>query len=258
MKVCQDYEVWAQDNSAQPTSTHEGSSVNTIQRADISAIAHQFGVRLLEGIPSSDRASILSEASWRQHSKTCVETNQGDPANQYYLLIKGTARFFFLTPQGQKVYLIWLKSGDTFGGATLLMKPSPYLVSTEVTKGSRTFVWQRDTIRSIAARFPRLMENGLSIASDYLTWYVATHLCLVAHSASERLAHVLTTLANGIGEKFPDGIHLSITNEQLANTANISIFTASRILSVWQQQNIVTKRRSQIILRSPQQLLPAR
>jgi CRP/FNR family transcriptional regulator, nitrogen oxide reductase regulator len=257
LKACQTYEVWARDNGVSSALSHTGPNSNPTQHFDISTFGVQMGVRFFEGIPRSDRASILRAAAWRRFTKTSIATNQGDNASQVFLLVKGSARFFFLTPQGEKVYLIWLKSGDIFGGASMLINPSLYLVSTEVAKGSRTFIWQRDTIRSLAARFPRLLENALSIGYDQMTWYVARHLSLISHSAQERLAHVLIGLSDGIGQNLPDGIHLHVTNEQLANTANISIFTASRLLSTWQRKNILKKRRNQIILRYPEQLLLA-
>jgi CRP-like cAMP-binding protein len=57
-----------------------------------------------------------------------------------------------------------------------------------------------------------------------------------------------------MGTKYPDGIHLEITNEQLANTANITLFTASRLLSEWQRSGAVVKARGRILLRHPEQL----
>jgi CRP-like cAMP-binding protein len=80
-------------------------------------------------------------------------------------------------------------------------------------------------------------------------------MALVSHGARQRLARVLTTLAAGIGHKVPDGIELEITNEELANAANVTPFTASRLLSEWQRDGAVRKRRGSIVLRSPQRLL---
>jgi CRP/FNR family transcriptional regulator, nitrogen oxide reductase regulator len=120
--------------------------------------------------------------------------------------------------------------------------------------GSSALVWERNTIRSLAAQYPRLVENGLAVATDYLTWYLATHLSLVCHTARQRLAQVLVSLAMGIGKKHPDGIHLEITNEQLANTANITLFTASRLLSEWQRNGALAKTRGRIILHDSAQL----
>ena len=257
MKAYPSYEVSERENRAPVSLSQKETDSNAKHHLDISTIAHQAGVRLLEGIPAQDRTVILKVASWHDYSKNATETDQGRIADRLFLLIKGEARFFFLSPKGQKTYLIWLKSGDIFGGATLLIDPSTYLVNTEVAKGSRAFVWQRDVIRDLARRFPRLLENALLIASDYLTWYLATHLSLITDSASERLARVLMTIADGFGTKGADGIHLSITNEQLANTANVSVFTASRLLSEWQRKKLVLKRRNQIILHSPEEILLA-
>ena len=228
-----------------------------ILRAQISFLAHRSKLRFFEGLPESDRDAIVAAASYRRFSANSVVVHQGDPADRLFLLIKGTARLFFVTPDGRKVYLLWLTPGDVFGGASLLTQSATFLVNTEVSKESQALVWQHDVIRRLAAQFPRLLENGLSIAYDYLAWYVASHLSLVSHSARERLAHVLLTLSDGIGHKSPTGVQLDITNEQLANTANITLFTASRLLSEWQRSGAIAKSRGKIVIRHPERIFDA-
>lgn len=149
--------------------------------------------------------------------------------------MEGAARHFFITELGQKVLLLWLAPGDAFGGRALLIKPSSYLCGTETVKDSRALLWPRNTIRELAARYPRFWENALSIASDYFAWFLSAHLALISHNARERLAQVLLSLAEGIGHDAPDGVELNITNEELANAANVTLFTASRILSEWRR-----------------------
>ena len=212
-------------------------------------------IRLLEGLSKEERNAILGAASYRRLSRHTVVTNQEERANHLFLLLKGSARYFFIAPGGQKIYLFWLASGEIFGGATLLPTPSLFLVGTELVKDSCVLVWQRDTIRTLAARYPRLLENALAIATDYLTWYLASHVGLVFRTARQRLAHVLVSLASGFGRKCPDGIDLEITNEQLADTANVTLFTASRLMSEWQRSGAVTKTRGRVLLRHPEQLL---
>jgi hypothetical protein len=41
----------------------------------------------------------------------------------------------------------------------------------------------------------------------------------------------------------------------LASEANISLFTASRLISAWQREGILEKRRGKILLRFPERLL---
>jgi len=210
--------------------------------------------RFLHGLQQRERDVILGEGSYREFLSTAVVSQQGDRADYFYLLIKGSARYFFITPQGQQVYLLWLTAGDIFGLASLLSEPAPFLVSTEVLKHSQVLAWRRVAIRSLAERYPKLLENCLSIANEYLTWYLATHLSLISHSAHQRLAYVLTSLATGIGQKCGSGVLLDITNEQLANTANITLFTASRLLSQWRRSGAIAKTRGKILLLHPEQL----
>lgn len=235
---------------------HTRTGSDRLFRLDVASLARDsFRARLLDGLSEEERNSILAAAAYRRFPRHSVVTNQGEPAGRLFLIIKGSARYFFITPDGRKIYLLWLAPGEIFGGAALLPEPSLFLVSTEIVKDSSVLVWKRDTIRSLAARYPRLVENLSAIATDYLTWYVASHLGLVCHTARQRLAHVLVSLAKGIGTKCPDGIHLEITNEQLANTANITLFTASRLLSEWQRSGAVVKTRGSILLRHPKLLL---
>jgi CRP-like cAMP-binding protein len=58
-----------------------------------------------------------------------------------------------------------------------------------------------------------------------------------------------------MGQRVEDGVALDVRNEELANEANITIFTASRLLNEWQRQGILTKSRGKIVLRSLEALM---
>ena len=211
--------------------------------------------RFLHGLARADIDAVMASAKVRHLAANSIVTNQGDPADYFFLLTKGCARYFSITEEGEKVLLFWFVAGDIFGGTALLPEPSTYLLGTETVKESRVFAWHRSVLRDLVARYPKLQENALCIASDYLTWFHASHMALVSHTARERLARVLTTLAPGIGHKVPGGIELDITNEELANAANVTPFTASRLLSEWQRNGAISKGRGTLVLRAPQHLL---
>ena len=219
-----------------------------------SLVAGDFGAKVLNHRPKSARDDILATAFVQRFPRNAVVVSQDDAADRLFLLLKGSARFFFITPDGRKVYLLWLSPGDIFGAASLLSDPARFLVSTEVTKGSQALVWSRNTIRRLATKYPKILENSLSLACDYLVWYLASHLSLVCHTAQQRLAHVLISLAKGIGHRSPTGVRIEVTNEQLANTANITLFTASRLVSQWQRSGVVAKRRGIVWVIDPERL----
>jgi CRP/FNR family transcriptional regulator, nitrogen oxide reductase regulator len=218
------------------------------------ATALELRSPLLEGLRGPDREVVLSAATKRRFLVKSVVTNQGDPAERLFLLIKGRARFLFITQTGRKILLHWLPPGEVFGGATLLSRPSPYLVSTETLKDSCVLAWDRATIRGLAMRYPRLLDNAMLIASDYFSWHLSSVVALTCHTARQRLAEVLVSLARAIGHEVPGGVELDVTNEELANAANVTPFTASRLFSGWQRSGILSKSRGKVLLHAAKRL----
>ena len=222
------------------------------QRADIQA---QFKSPFFEGLAPHELSHVLSSARECRYQAGAVVASQGAPANSLYVLVKGRARFFVLTPEGQKIVLMWLPVGEIIGGSALQSRPSDYIASTETVKDSTILVWDRPTIRRLAVRYPRLLDNALLTAAEFLTFYIATHVALTCHTAPQRLAAILVNLAQGVGRRVPAGVELDVTNEELAQAANVTHFTASRLLSHWQGQGALVKTRGKVLLLSPASLL---
>ncbi len=206
------------------------------------------------GLQPSEIDSILAAARSCRFPAKSVMTFQGDPADHLLLMWEGRARYFFETPNGKKVILMWIRQGDVFGATALVSRPSLYIASTEAVVESTVLVWDRPQIRALARRFPQLMENVLLIAANYFYWYVAAHAALVSQSAQERLAQVVFTLAESIGEKISGFVEIDVTNEELANSANITPYTASRMISKWEREGVIRKKRGKLLVRSPGKL----
>lgn len=221
----------------------------------VTTLVKNLKPRFLEGLTASELRAVVAAADYRRYLANSVVLNQEHPAGQVFLLITGRARSSFITQGGQRMLLLWLPPGEVFGLATLLSRASEYLVSTETVKDSTALVWERDTIRDLAGRYPRLWENALSIATDYLNGYLAVHVSQTYHSARQRLAKVLVNLASGIGHRVEAGVEVTIQNEELASAANVTTFTASRLLNEWQRDGMLIKSRGKILLPSPERLL---
>jgi CRP-like cAMP-binding protein len=223
--------------------------------AEIAAEVRDLNPRFLEGLQPSVVDEILEAAKQRLYPANSVVTHEGDPAGYLCLILSGRARHFSITPDGQKIVVSWMAPGHIFGGAAVLSEPVDYILNTEVVSDSRVLVWDRSALAGLTARYPRLLENGLMIAYDYLIKYRALHLALACHTARQRLATVLVNLAIGMGQQVAEGVELDINNEELANEAHVTQFTASRLLSEWQRNGMVVKKRGKVLLPSPTRLL---
>ena len=66
------------------------------------------------------------------------------------------------------------------------------------------------------------------IASEYFAVLRDLHVAASHHTASERIAQVLEKLSREVGRKGFEGTVVNVSNEELANEANVTIFTVSR------------------------------
>jgi CRP/FNR family transcriptional regulator, nitrogen oxide reductase regulator len=213
--------------------------------------------RLFQQLSRDAVSAILGLASSRRVAANSIIFQQEASADRLYMVRTGQVRYFYLTQDGKKLILTWVRAGEIFGINAVMPARSTYLVSAETRHDSELLIWEKDVIRGLAIRYPVLWENVMQTTSDYLAFYIATHVGLVSHTARERVADLLITLAMRLGHAGPDGIELEITNQELANTANVTHFTVSRFLRDWQEQRILAKRRGGLVIHSPSQLLLA-
>jgi len=223
--------------------------------SEIAATVRRLNPRFLVGLAQPEIDVILAAAKQRHFQAKSIVCHEGHPAIHLYLLLSGRARFFTTTSAGQKMALFWVTPGEITGGAAILSRPLDHVLSTEVGRASSMLVWERPMIRALAEKYPKLLDNGLLIAHDYFVLYRAIHLSLACKTARQRLAIVLANLATGIGHRVPAGVELDITNEELANEAHVTHFTASRLLSHWQRTGVLSKTRGKVVLPSPELLL---
>ena len=212
--------------------------------------------RFLSGLPAADLDAILSAATHQNFPATSVLLHEGDSAERIFLLTSGLGRHFVSTGNGRKVLLYWLTAGQVFGGMAILSGALNYLVSTEVLSDGCALVWDKKTMRDLVSRYPILLDNALSIAGmENFAWLIGAYVSLSSDSANGRIAHMLISLACGIGREGPDGIEIRVRNEDLAAAANVTSFTVSRALTAWQREGVLKKGRGKVLLRKPKLLI---
>jgi CRP/FNR family transcriptional regulator, nitrogen oxide reductase regulator len=224
-------------------------------RSNLSATAHTPPPQLLGGLATDQQELVLQSAESRKFRANRVIIRTGDPATSLFLLTHGRAKYYRVTKTGEEVLLWWLATGDSFGLGTLLALPVHYIGTAQAIDDCELLVWSRDRIRSLAATNERLAENLLHTILYYLAAYTDRVIGLATGTAEQRLAITLLQLSRRIGHVRPNGVELSIMNEDLAGLANVSAFTASRLLKEWERQGLVQKSRGKVCILSPEGLL---
>ncbi len=219
------------------------------------ALAAAKASNFLTGLEQPAMRAILAAAKIRRVSAKHTITTGGHRAAHLFLVQSGRARFYHLTKQGELVLLAWLAPGDVIGLMAMLKGPSPYMATAEATADCELLAWEHSVIRKLVSLHPLLGENGLRIALGYLRTYVERHIGLVTKTAEERLAATLLKLSDQSGAVHSDGIEIRATNDELGALADVSSFTASRVLSNWVRSGTLSKGRGRILLHAPEALM---
>ena len=221
-------------------------SSETLQNPDIP---------LLSGLSPSETANVLALGRALEiEPKTRICTG-GDRAQHIFVLLSGTVKYSRLTAQGEEIVLRLFTPCESFGFAALLPNPLNYLGTAETLSACKLLVWNHDDMSRISHHYQQIRANALRISLQLLEAVSDRHINLFDGSASHRVARALIDIGHRSGEIHSGGIDVHITNEQLGSLADVSRFTASRILSGWNKAGVVTKGREKVRIHSPEGLL---
>lgn len=210
---------------------------------------------LLAGIEPDARRAILAASHRRTIQPAQVLCRAGEPADRLFVLRKGGVRFVRIASIGREVVLGILGPGDMFGLGSVLAADVDYIGTAEVTERGEALVWTRDVIQRFGVEHPQIAGNVLHVALRYGVLFAERHERLLSRTAEQRLAHALMRLGSRGGPPSGPGVHVQIKNEQLASLADVSPFTASRLLKDWQRNGAVSKTRGAVNIICPEKLL---
>jgi len=214
-----------------------------------------LAIPLLVGLRPSEVEDVLAKGrAWKVAPKTRVCTG-GDKAEHLFVVLSGKVKYSRFTAKGDDVTLRLFTPGESFGLATLLPDPLNYLGTAEAVVAGELLVWNHDEISRLSDRYHQIKTNALCIALRLLKTVSDRHASLFEGNASYRIARALIDVGRRSGEIHPHGIDVHITNEQLGSLADVSRFTASRVLSGWNKTGVVTKERKTVRIHSPEGLL---
>jgi CRP-like cAMP-binding protein len=212
-------------------------------------------IPLLMGLSPSETDDVLDHGQILQVPRKTSLCTGGDKAEQLFVVLTGRIKYSRLTADGVEIVIHLFTPGECFGFASLLRDPLNYLGSAEAMLESELIAWDHRQAFQLSDRYPIIRMNALRDALRLLGKLSDRHCSLFDGIASHRIARALIDVGRRSGGIRPDGIDVHITNEQLGSLADVSRFTASRVLSKWNKAGVITKERETVRIHSPEALL---
>jgi CRP-like cAMP-binding protein len=213
--------------------------------------------RLFAGLKKEETSSIAACAKTRRYKSPDIIIREDNPATRLFIVKSGLVNFYTVTEKGQKILLRRFVPGGVFGIAAFLWEPMGYLGTAVALDDTEVATWEHQDVLRFADAYPRFSQNAFRLALSYIAEYARRHVSLATDTAQERAAYVLTHNAAQSGRVLPDGVSIDIRNEDLADLADISFFTVSRLLQKWERTGAVVKSRGRVLIRCPEKLLAA-
>jgi CRP/FNR family transcriptional regulator, nitrogen oxide reductase regulator len=181
---------------------------------------------------------------------------QGMPATALNLLASGRIKVISETEEGREVILRQIGPGEIFGGAGGWGE-SRYPASAVAQEDAVVLQLPASEFRALLAG---QVESSLAVIHELglrLREAEARIRDLQAEHVERRLARALVRLAaqQGHAPIAAVGLVVRLTRQDLAAVAGTTLSTASRTLSAWDQQGIITTGRERVTIRRPTVLM---
>lgn len=211
---------------------------------------------LFAGLPDSELEELAAAAGLRRAAAGSFFFMQGDPASQILLLTEGRVRVYQLTADGQQVVHRLIGPWTLFG-ALALAQAETYPVNAEALEDSQAAAWSKETMMGFVLRWPRLALNAMQIMAAHVQSYQEHFRELATERVEQRLARALVRLAAQSGRKTEQGvlIDLPLSRQDLAEMTGTTLYTASRVLSRWEDEGLVILGRERVTIRYPHGLV---
>jgi CRP/FNR family cyclic AMP-dependent transcriptional regulator len=209
--------------------------------------------RLFRGLPATTIAQIAALAVRRPYPVGAIIFSQGDPGDALYGVITGKVRISASGPDGKEMFLNIMEPGDTFGEIALL-DGNPRTATASATAPCELLVIMREPFLSLLQRESALPIHLLRLLCQRIRWTsgLAEDSALLAVPA--RLARRVVSLAKLHGHQVLNGVHLAISQEDIARFLGISRQVVNQYLQTWKANGWVELGRAKMTILDEQAL----
>jgi CRP-like cAMP-binding protein len=213
-------------------------------------------VPLFKGLRGEVLVRIVDRSYPTQKAAGEFFFNEGEPAEEFFVLTGGRVKLTQVTPEGHQVVLRLAGPGDAFGGAGAFGEPT-YPITAEALEPSSALTWSSTSMRQLLETEPTVTLNAVHFVAARLHDLQRRHRELMTERVERRVARALLRLVQDAGRRVEAGVEIDfpVSRQDIAEMTGTTLFTVSRLLSGWEERGIVQSGRQRIVITRPHALV---
>jgi CRP/FNR family transcriptional regulator, nitrogen oxide reductase regulator len=209
------------------------------------AVVQQFP--FFAGMSKTDCEDIVSSALEKIFSPRQTIFAAGEPVRQIFLLTSGSLKLTQVGRKGSAVILGITGPGELLGACSCFLGDNHHETA-HALQSSQVLVWEREIFESVWERFPTLWHNAEQILSQRLKELEERFREVSCDNITVRLSSELVRLLNQVGRTVNGAVEIYLSQTELAQLTGMTVFTASRLISQWEQQGILGAKRGVLLI----------
>jgi CRP-like cAMP-binding protein len=206
------------------------------------------GIEDLKGFRTlhpAERATIAAATREQRVTAGKILFGEGQPADSLWAVKEGLVHIVKSGPDGREIVLEVIPPGELFG-AVVALQNRPYPAS--AVAAADGVVWRLPAVlaRDLCQKHPTLRSAVLEQVATRLRDAHERLRSVALERVEQRLARMLLTLAQKIGQTKSGVTVLNVTRQELADMIGTTVETTIRITSKWQQAGVISSSRHQL------------
>lgn len=214
------------------------------------------GLPVFEGVAAADLDRIIGQARSMRIARDQPVFEQEEEANAFFLLLDGHVRVMKSTPDGHEVTVRYISPGELMGIAHALGRTT-YPANAIAADDCVVLAWPSALWPTFASAYPSFSANTYKAVGDRLQDAHTRVVEMSTEQVEQRVAHALLKLVKQSGKKTDEGILIDfpISRQDIAEMTGTTLHTVSRLLSAWEDQQLVKSGRQKVVVVEPHRLL---
>lgn len=214
------------------------------------------GLDAFRGLTPEDLDQVLKLARAMRQARGSHVFEEDADAHSFFLLLDGYIRVVRTTPDGQQVIVRYIAEGELFGIAAAIGRTT-YPATAVCTVDCVVLAWPTAAWADLSSRFPSFGANTYRMVGNRLQETQTRVVEMATERVEQRVAHAVLRLIQQTGKKTAEGIEVDfpISRQDIAEMTGTTLHTVSRLMSAWEEEQVVRSGRQRITITDPHRLL---